>query len=591
MQDTTLLKRGLTFAAQGDLQHALELFKQAVVENPNDSKSYNCLGAVQYNMRLFAEAESSLSRALELNPKNPDALCNLGALFISTHCPGKAKLYLEQVIQIQPNYSAAYNNLGFILMQEERYVESEFLLRRAIELRPDYPSAYNNLGMVQAKRLLPAEAEVSFCRAIQQQPKFPEAYNNLGILLKGSNHLEEAAKCLYSAIQLNPRFAEAYNNLGTVLTDADHVDLAESCFYRAIRSNPDYPEPYHNLGVLFTNSHRLDEAEAHFVKALDLNPNYTEAEFSLATLYLLQGRYKKGWEKYDKSRMIKHSVLPNVSRWKGEILAGKRILLYHEQGFGDTFHFIRYAQLVDPLAAKTILWVQKPLQRLIAASFPAIKVYCTETMPPGKFDFSCPFPSLPKLFNTARETIPHPVPYIKPPDEMIRRWDNRIGKLARDNFFRVGVVWAGNPEHHNDRDRSISFAEFSRLLELPAVTWISLQAGERSRDVNPVSDKVLDFSDQLTDFAKTAGIIANVDLVISVDSAVAHLAGAMGKPTWLLLPFAPDWRWQLKRDDSPWYPTMRLFRQRKARDWPEVLARVKKALQLKIDAGKTRTNQ
>ncbi|MEN6565542.1 MAG: tetratricopeptide repeat protein [Veillonellales bacterium] len=542
MQNNILVKRGLAFVTTGDLQQAAKVFHQVLAENPNDFKAYNYLGAVQYGMHLFEKTESSLRHALKLNPENPDALCNLGALLISTHRLEAAKNCLESVIRMRPGFSEAYSNLGLIQMHE---------------------------GLL-------AEAELSFHRAIELNPKIPDAYNNLGIVLKGMHRLEEAARYTYRAIKLNPKFAEAYNSLGTVLTDINCYEAAEACFYRAIRIQSDYLEPYHNLGVLFTTINRLSQAEAYFCRALNLNPNYVETEFSLATLYLLQAQYEKGWKKYDKSRMIKYSqAQPDAPRWRGENLTGKRILLYYEQGFGDTLFFVRYAPLVAKLAGKTVLWVQEPLQRLLESSFPSLEVHGTTDIPPGEFDFCCPLPSLPMVFNTSAKDIPRTIPYIKVCSELAAKW----GKVAEQlNRKRVGVAWAGNPSHHNDRNRSIPIDLFADLFADDEVIWVSLQVGAKARELVKVPCKVFSRPEEMEDFAETAGLITHLDLVITVDSAVAHLAGAMGKKTWLLLPFAPDWRWQMDREDSPWYPTMRLFRQCKADDWPDVINRVRGAL-------------
>ncbi|MEN6411717.1 MAG: tetratricopeptide repeat protein [Veillonellales bacterium] len=576
MHNKILVKRGLEFVTTGDLPQAAEVFRQVLAENPNDVESYNYLGAVQYGMHLFEKAESSLRHALKLNPENPDALCNLGALLISTHRLEEAKNCLESVIRMRPGFSEAYSNLGLIQMHEGLLAEAELSFRCAIERKPNSPEIYNNLGLVQTKRLLLAEAELSFHRAIELNPKFPDAYNNLGIVLKGMRRLEEAARYTYRAIKLNPNFAEAYNSLGTVLTDINCYEAAEACFYHAIRIQPDYLEPYHNLGVLFTTINRLSQAEAYFCRALNLNPNYVETEFSLATLYLLQAQYEKGWEKYDKSRMIKYSqAQPEAPRWRGENLTGKRILLYYEQGFGDTLFFVRYAPLVAKIAGKTVLWVQEPLQRLLDSSFPFLAVHGTTDIPPGEFDFCCPLPSLPMVFNTAAKDIPRTIPYIKVCSEIAAKW----GKAAEElNRARIGVAWAGNPSHHNDRNRSIPIDLFADLFADDEVIWVSLQVGAKARDLVKVPGKVFSRPEEMQDFAETAGLITHLDLVITVDSAVAHLAGAMGKKTWLLLPFAPDWRWQMDREDSPWYPTMRLFRQRKADDWPDVINRVRGAL-------------
>jgi len=497
-----------------------------------------------------------------------------------------AKICLEQVIQIRPDYPDAYSNLGLIQIQEGLFMKAEQSFQQAIKLNPNSPDSFNNLGLAQLQENQFTEAELSFRQAIKLNRNFPEAYNNLGITLKDMDRLEEATRNLYQAIKLKPNYAEAYNSLGSVLTDTKQNEAAEACFCRAIHSKPNYPEPFHNLGVLLTNANRLEQAETCFDQALKLNPNFTEAEFSLATLYLLQGRYEQGWEKYDKSRMIQHNRFqPNIRRWNGEDLAGKKIVLYYEQGFGDTLHFVRYVEKVSKLALKTVLWVQKSLQRLITISFPTIEVHGTENVQDiacEEFDFSCPLPSLPRVFSTAAATIPQSIPYIKVGPDIIAKWGELLNHEISWDAYKIGIAWAGNPEHHNDRNRSIPLALFSDLLAIDRVNWISLQVGSELQKLADIPQNVFSQPQEMNDFAETAGLIAALDLVITVDSAVAHLAGAMGKKTWLLLPFAPDWRWQIDRDDNPWYPSMKLFRQRQADNWPEVLSRVKQALILEI---------
>lgn len=587
LQNKVLLNRGLELAAKEDFQQAANIFLQLIEDDANDAVAYNCLGVMQNRMRQFEEAEKSLCHALELNPENPDALCNMGALFISTHRLEEAKNYLEKVIQINPNYPEAHSNLGLIQMEQGLFEEAELSFRRAIKSKPNCPEIFNDLGLNQIKRGLLVEAESSFRHAIELKPDFPEAFNNLGIVQKDINRLEEAAKTIYHAIKLNPNYAEAYNSLGSVLTDAAYNEVAEKCFYRAIRLRPNYSPSYHNLGVLFIHTNRFEEAETCFCQALKLNPNNAQTEFSLATLYLLQAQYEKGWKKYDKSRIIKHSHdQPDIPRWQGENLAQKTILLYYEQGFGDTIHFVRYTYLVSKLAKRTVLLVQKPLQSLMQSSFPSLNIYGTEDIreiPSGEFDFSCPLPSLPVVFNTSQASIPQTIPYLTVCSKISEKW-SKIKQLSNSTLFRVGVVWAGNPKHQNDRNRSIPIEVFTDLFAVEEVTWVSLQVGGKEKDLDKVTCKVFNYAEKINDFADTAGLITYLDLVITVDSAVAHLAGSMGKRTWLLLPFAPDWRWQIDREDTPWYPTMHLFRQCKAGDWSEVLVRVKKALSTLIQS-------
>jgi hypothetical protein len=235
--------------------------------------------------------------------------------------------------------------------------------------------------------------------------------------------------------------------------------------------------------------------------------------------------------------------------------------------------------MVEKLASRTSLWVQKPLERLLSAAYPDLTVYTGECLPPAHYDYVCSLLSLPVIFNTCTETIPPAVPYGTVKSTTARTWNETLSKVDNDKMYRVGVVWAGHPKHLNDAKRSIPFAVFHNLFDISRVSWISLQVGSRAEDLLGPAYKVSDFSSELVDFMDTAELIETLDLVITVDTAVAHLAGTMGKKTWVLLPFDPDWRWQLEREDSPWYPAIKLFRQRKLGDWQEVVDRVKNALQ------------
>lgn len=451
---------------------------------------------------------------------------------------------------------------------------------RAIQIDPNYSRAYNNLGLVLQRMNKLEEAEIFLRRAIDLAPQDSYSYNNLGLVFFDSHRLADAEVCLRQAIKLNPRCPEVYNNLGLILEDAAHFDEAENLYRHAIQLNSKYVEAYYNLGNFYKTVKRLAEAESCLKQALELQPDYSDAAFSLATLYLLQGKYEQGWRSYDALRVKKNkNRTAGICRWQGEKLTGLRILLFYEQGFGDTIQYVRYAEKIAQLASEIVLWVQSPLQSLLASSYPTLTVYSGESIPPGCYDFACPLPSLPMILNTLATSIPQNVPYMKPDCGLVTKWKCRLNGIDGGLLKRIGIVWAGNPQHHNDRNRSIPISVISSLFAVKTVNWISLQVGSHAADLETTDHDVRDFSSDLVDFSQTASLIANLDLVITVDSAVAHLSGAMGKKTWLLLPFAPDWRWQLEREDSLWYPTLRLFRQRRVGDWREVIENVKFVLQ------------
>lgn len=423
------------------------------------------------------------------------------------------------------------------------------------------------------------EALDFFQQAISLRPDYAEAYNGMGALLINMNHLNKAEFYLQRALELKFDYPEAFFNLGTLLARTSFLQEAEICLREAISLQPDFSEAHFRLGMVFKQLNRLVEAETHLCLASNLRPGFKEAEFALGILYLLQGQYEKGWQRYELRRQL-FDFDSGANYWKMENVAGEKIVLFHEQGFGDTIHFVRYVQEVKKVASEVVLLVPRQLERLMSVSLQDITIQTHEAMV-GEYKFSCPLPSLPYMFHTTLATVPNGIPYIKTNQNMIQKWRDIVEKKIAANRFKVGVVWAGNPNHKNDKNRSIPFQVFKQIFSLKEVTWISLQVDNNVDDLKTIPGEVIDFREKISDFADTAGLIENIDLIVTVDTAVAHLAGAMGKETWLLLPVDPDWRWQTTSQESPWYPTIRIFRQLQLGDWQEVLARVKLALNLK----------
>jgi tetratricopeptide (TPR) repeat protein len=450
----------------------------------------------------------------------------------------------------------------------------------AIKLHPEYPEAFNNLGTVFLYANDLDAAKTSFSRAIALRPDFPEAHNNIGIISNRLGYRHEAEVSFRKAIELNPNNAEPYNNLGLLFHDANRQDEAAECFRQAIYLNPLYVDPLYNLATVLVGANRLDEAIHHLQQAINLRPAYAEANFALGMVYLLLEEYDQGWQKYEARCLLPGNIQPDTPCWQGQNLTGKTILLYHEQGIGDTLQFFRYVPQVAKMAAKTIVWVQKPLERLLSNCSDNIQIKSGDRIPLGELslDFACPLLSLPGIFKTTTASIPQQIPYIFSDPALVEKWGHRLADASNAHPFRIGVVWAGNAKHKNDLNRSIPLETFSQLFSLKNITWVNLQVGRQIDSFPGAADTIVDFSHQFIDFADTAATIQHLDLIITVDTALAHLAGSMGKPTWLLIPFAPDWRWQMNREDSPWYPTIRIFRQTTLRDWPEVLARVADAL-------------
>jgi len=381
---------------------------------------------------------------------------------------------------------------------------------------------------------------------------------------------------------LQPDLAEVLSNRGITLHELNRYDEALASYDRALVLQPDYATALNNRGINLYDLKRYDEALASYQRALALRPDYAEAHWNEALLRLLTGDYSHGWAKYE-WRWKKESMAP-VKRnfpqpvWLGgDAIDGKTILLHSEQGFGDTIQFCRYVPLVAARGAHVILEVERPLQQLMTTLAGATQVIAKGDPLPD-FEVHCPLLSLPLAFGTRVETIPSGPPYLRAPAQSLMNWDTRLAPQRRP---RIGLAWSGNAAHQSDRQRSISLRTLLPLLDTGA-TFVSVQKDVNAADAGVLTERgdILHFGDALGDFSDTAALISNLDLVISVDTSVAHLAGALGKPVWVLLAYAPDWRWLLDRDDSPWYPTARLFRQDASRAWDGVIVRVQQALRL-----------
>jgi tetratricopeptide (TPR) repeat protein len=367
-------------------------------------------------------------------------------------------------------------------------------------------------------------------------------------------------------------------NLAIARDDPERVAQTEAVCRQLVEARPNLPEAHNGLGVALQRQNRLDEALASYRKASALQPGYVQSSVNESLILLLLGRYEEAWPKYEWRRRL--STMRRVERtqplWQGNEIASKTILLHSEQGFGDSLQFMRYVPLVAERARHVILEVPRALVRL-AASLPIdnLTIVPNDLTPPAA-DLQCPLMGLPRIFGTRADSIPGRVPYLSPRRPIVERWSKILGGDPR---LKVGIVWAGSIAHKGDRSRSIALERLAPLFALNGVAWHSLQVGPPAKDVDRLAQgAIVDLSSRLGDFAETAGALLNLDLLVAVDTAVAHLGGALARPTWIMLPFAPDWRWMLEREDSPWYPTVRLFRQPSPGDWDSVIARIGRAL-------------
>jgi Tetratricopeptide repeat/Glycosyltransferase family 9 (heptosyltransferase) len=370
---------------------------------------------------------------------------------------------------------------------------------------------------------------------------------------------------------------ESFYNLGNSLADNRQLDEAVTAYRQAIALRPDYLQAVANLGNALTRLGRYHEAIEIYERAIAINPDHPFAHFNMATVLLTLGNFERGWAEHE--WRIKAAGSPTdwhtkFPRWTGDDLNGRRILLHSEQGRGDTIQFVRYIPLIAQRGGRVVLGCPPELGRLLRNVSGVKQLIHGAPLP--QFDVHCPLPSLPLVFQTTLLTIPSTVPYLTVDPTLSQRWRAR---LADDRRLKVGLAWAGSPTHGNDRNRSIMLMTLSPLLNIPGIRFFSLQVGAAGEPARRLPASVItDFTNELTDFADTAALVEHLDLIISVDTAVAHLAGALGKAVWVLLPFVPDWRWMLDRDDSPWYPTMRLFRQARLGDWSVPMQRMTREL-------------
>ena len=385
---------------------------------------------------------------------------------------------------------------------------------------------------------------------------------------------------------MQPDNAATHSNLGNALRFQGKLDEAIASYQQALRLQPDYADAHSNLGNSLRDQGLIDEAIASYQRALQLKPDYAEAHLNLSMPLLLRGNFDQGWAEYEWRWRFKGFLPKGASRppttdrdWDGSPLRGRSILLHAEQGLGDTIQFIRYASLLKESGAARITLVCPPsLQRLLSRC-PDIDQIVTGSPFPD-FDVCAFLLSLPRPLGTLSiEAIPAKVPYLDCAPELVERWDARLAELGAGRpGLRVGIAWQGYPGHKGDLWRSVRLEQFAALAEHPGIHLISLQQGPGSEQLEKTPGLALPIGPELADLAETAAVIRCLDLVISVDTAVAHLAGALAAPVWLALPMVPDWRWLLERPDSPWYPTMRLFRQEKRGEWNEVFGRIKDAL-------------
>jgi tetratricopeptide (TPR) repeat protein len=603
-----LLQEGLELHRSGRLEEARARYATIAQKNPRDFDALHLLGTVLYQLGRPGEAVTALERALAIDPRaafvhnllgsvreslgRPDAALaafdaaialqprmvearyNRAGLLQRGGRPGDALAGYDAAIALAPGMAQAHHNRGVVLELLARPADALASYERAVAANPALAGSWYNRGLLLARER-PSEALASFDRVLRLDPAFPGAVFGRAMALQHLGLHAEALAALDQVIAADPQDAEALHGRALMLhrldRDAEALDAAD----RAIALQPGDAEAHQLRALVLHDLNRLDEAIASFDRAIALSPDDLEMRYRRSFSLLSSGRWAQGWRDYE-HRWAKWNGRPKTvdeaRRWTGaQDPRGKTVFVFYEQGLGDTILFSRYVPALRARGARVLLAPQNSLAALLAPLCDE-GALLPEGVAPPEYDLQCALLDLPAAMGTTPGAIPTQPPYLAAPEDRTARFAALLGPAGRP---RVGLAWSGNPTHPNDRRRSIAFERLSPLL-IPDVEWVCLQTDLRPADAEAFrrSGVVRWLGDQIADFADTAGLIELMDVVVSVDTSVAHLAGAMGKPVCVMLPFAADWRWMAGRDDSPWYPSARLIRQRQPGDWESVLENV-----------------
>jgi tetratricopeptide (TPR) repeat protein len=604
---------GAALATLGRLDEAIDVFQRALLLKPDLLDAHANLGMALARIGKFNQAVESLQTAAGAAPENFKILDSLGSALSQGGQQEQAIETLRKALALRADFAPTHLTLGNALLKLNRTDEAIASYRAALSIRPEYPEALQNLSGLLCDGTALDEAIELARRALALQPDSAHGWYNLGRALHRQLRLDESADALRRAISLEQRFPQAYHELGNVLLEMKAFDEAIEALNRSLEIEPNAQVHYHlglallelskrdeaiaaclkarslgytdhrlfnTLGAIHHQLGQIDKAVDYFSQALSVQPDFPLAQWNLSLLQLLKGEFREGWVGYE--ARWKSNVLPTPARyshghlWDGGDLKNLRILLDCEQGFGDCIQFARYIPIICQRGGKPILAAFPELRRLFQ-TIPGLEEIISPPEQIPQFDVQCPVGSLPRLFDTTVQNIPANVPYLFADPALVERWRPRV---PADGRIKIGLAWSGKADFKDNADRAPGLAALSPLAAVANTWFCSLQKGPAAAEAvdPPAGFQIADWTAEMQDFADTAAVIANLDLVICSDTAVAHLAGAMGKPVWVLLSAVPDWRWLLDRDDSPWYPTMRLFRQQKLGDWQAPLRRIVKAL-------------
>jgi tetratricopeptide (TPR) repeat protein len=595
---------GMVLAKLGQLDEAIAAFQRALALKPDSPEALNNLGAALRDRKNHEASIALFRQAIFLRPNYPEALYNLGVSLQELEKLDEAIDAFSRAAALRPDFAKVYNNLGLVFFKQGKIAEAASAYERAVQLDEHFADAWHGLGCVHQQIGKQQEAIQSYHRALSLKPDLGDAHYNLGRIAQEEKRTDEAIAHYRAAWSFQPKLIEAANNLSILLCRQDKWEEAHELLLQALQINPVSANTYNNLGNALQDLGRYDEAMQAYEKALALEPDYLQAKWNRGVLLLSRGHLEEGWRGYETRLRITGMVAdPGYSqpKWDGSDLNGRTILLHAEQGYGDTMQFIRYAPMVRARGGRVILRCPGGLRRLFQGQL-GIEQVVGHQDPLPAFDLYCPLLSLPAVFQTTLENIPAQFPYLKADPVLVCQWRERLSlEPAR---LKIGIAWAGNPAHEKDQYRSMPQAALAPLAKFGSdVRFVSLQknlprtvpcsrhapraVADDTRSV-PATDTgegkesagldLLDWTGELNDFADTAALVSCLDLVIAVDTAVVHLAGALGKPVWVLLAIPTDWRWMFDRGDSPWYPAARLFRQPRRGHWETPIGQIVDAL-------------
>ncbi len=570
-----LFQRGFALHQQGQLDQAKQIYQQVLSQQPQHFDALHLSGVIMGQQGDPAGAEATISRAIEINPGHASAWSNRANSLQALKRPQEALTGYDRAIELNPDYAEAYRNRGDCHWSLDRRAEAVADYEKALQIDPGFLNGWHKWAdMCKSLQRWP-QAREGYQRYLQAHPENWMAHFNLGFVGIQLNDAVLSETAFRTVLKQQPENADAHGNLGIALQKQLRLQEARSCYETAIRFNPNHADAHSNLGLLLQELNRPKEALAMYDRAVEIKPDFANAWWNKSLSLLLAGDYENGWPMYEwrwRSVQLATDRPWTTPRWDGQAdLSGQSVFLFAEQGFGDTIQFIRYALEIKARgAAKVMVEVQPALVSLLS-NMPGVDVIVAQGAPIPAHDVQCPLMSLPWLMQTRANNIPVHVPYLRVDPTLRTLWQKRLGDKTKP---RIGIAWSGRPSHNNDHNRSLALARLLPMLS-ERFEWISLQKEVREADqVTLASASIRSFAEHLHDFADTAALISQLDLIISVDTSVVHLAGAMAKPVWVLLPEVPDWRWLMERKDTPWYPTLHLYRQGADKNHDPVIQRI-----------------